>query len=142
MIENLQSYFLPDHDFYLENITYNKLDEANPSMTYSLNVMDTVKAEIDNNLLNISIKREIQFDPKSIFEIIVVFGATLTFNPEKQGEINWDEINIADEFTNNGDFVLNNLVSRTSLLISQITSSYGLHPLVTPPLIAGKIPEP
>ena len=41
----------------------------------------------------------------------------------------------AKEFEKHGDFVLENLMNRISLLISEITSSFGQSPIVLPPTI-------
>ena len=43
--------------------------------------------------------------------------------------------NLAKEFEKHGDFVLGNLMNRISLLISEITSSFGQSPIVLPPTI-------
>ena len=52
---------------------------------------------------------------------------------EKVKEHDWHNMNMAAEFKENGAFVLNNLMSRISLQIAQITSSYGQVPLILPP---------
>ena len=43
---------------------------------------------------------------------------------------------MAEEFRDNGKFVTDNLMSRISLMIAQITSSYGQSPLILPPVVA------
>ena len=67
----------------------------------------------------------------------VVFGADLKFN-ERKTEVKWDELNIAEEFRANGDFVTAQLMSRMSLLIGQITSSFGQQPIIPPLALAKK----
>ena len=57
---------------------------------------------------------------------------------ERKEEYDWDKINLAEEFRENGEFVLGNLMSRISLLIAEITSSFGQIPLILPPAIASK----
>ena len=42
---------------------------------------------------------------------------------------------MAEEFRENGDFVINELMSRITLMIAQITASFGQVPLILPPLI-------
>lgn len=54
---------------------------------------------------------------------------------KKKYEHNWRNINLAKEFEKHGDFVLGNLMNRISLLISEITSSFGQSPIVLPPTI-------
>ena len=70
-----------------------------------------------------------------IFNLSVSFGAHLKFN-EKKSEYEWTNINLAEEFRDNGDFVTAQLMSRISLLIGQITSSFGQYPIITPPTFA------
>ena len=45
-------------------------------------------------------------------------------------------INLADEFRKNGDFVTIQLMSRITLLIAEITSSFGQQPLILPTALA------
>ena len=71
-----------------------------------------------------------------MFNLTVTFGAILKFDPAKKDEYKWHEINMAEEFRKNGEFVTNNLVARISLLIAQITSSYGQTPLILQPSVA------
>ena len=61
----------------------------------------------------------------------------MKFN-ERKSEYEWSEINLAEEFGENGDFVITQLMSRISLLIGQITSSFGQPPLILPAVIAKK----
>lgn len=67
----------------------------------------------------------------------VSFGAELKFNNRKS-EQDWMKINLAEEFMQNGDFVTTQLMSRISLLIGQITSSFGQQPLILPTMLAKK----
>ena len=77
-----------------------------------------------------------KFDPDELFELSISFGAILKFDPEKKDEYDWHKVNMAEEFRENGEFVLSNLMNRIALLVAQITSSYGQMPLVLPPSIA------
>ena len=77
------------------------------------------------------------FDPEKIFALSVSFGMDLKFN-ERKGEHDWQNVNLAEEFRENGDFVTAQLMSRISLLIGQITSSFGQQPLILPTGLAKK----
>ena len=88
--------------------------------------------------IKITLKRELKFDPNQLFNISISFCAVLNFNPEKKEEIDWHSLNLTNEFQNNGQFVLQNLMSRISLLIAQITSSYGQTPVILPPVVVPK----
>ena len=61
----------------------------------------------------------------------------MQFNEETKNEINWHEINLAEEFRANGDFVMQNLLNRISLLIAEVTASFGQSPIILPPVLAG-----
>lgn len=136
MIKNLSEYFLPEHEFYLHKIVYNRLDNVTPEIAVPLNCADNINVEISNNDVKIIVTRSLYFDPEEIFRLSVAFGANLKFDSKKVNEYNWNEINLAEEFRENGEFVTDNLMSRISLLIAQITSSFGQQPLLLPPTVA------
>lgn len=85
-----------------------------------------------------TVNRVLKFDPEEIFELSVSYGAILKFKHEKKEDYDWNNINLAEEFRENGQFVLANLMNRISLLIAEITSSFGQTPLVLPPSVAPK----
>lgn len=64
----------------------------------------------------------------------------MKLDPERREEYRWNEINLAEEFRNNGDFVLDHLMSRIVLLVGQITSSYGQQPLILVPKVVKDSP--
>lgn len=137
MIKNLSEYFLPEHDFYLHKVVYDRLDNVTSEEEVPLNCADNVNVEVnDNGEVKVIVTRSLYFEPEEIFRLSVAFGANLKFEPQKVSEYNWNEINLAEEFRDYGDFVTINLISRISLLIAQITSSFGQQPLVLPPIVA------
>lgn len=96
---------------------------------------DNLKALTQEDGIRIIVTRTLTFDPEALFVLNVSFGADLKFN-ERKSEYEWSEINLAEEFGENGDFVITQLMSRISLLIGQITSSFGQPPLILPAVIA------
>ena len=76
------------------------------------------------------------FEPAGIYELTISYGAAATINAQGLKEIDWKNINVADEIRNGNCTLLNNLISRISLQIGQITSSSGQVPVITPPGIA------
>ncbi len=137
MIKNLVEYFLPEQEFYLQNVSYSKVENVINQNEHSLNCIDNIKVDvIGNEKVRITITRSLKFEPEELFNLSVAFGAVLSFDPEHEKDCNWNEINLAEEFRANGDFVTVNLMSRITLLIAQITSSFGQQPLVLPPGIA------
>ena len=85
-----------------------------------------------------TVTRSLSFEQNELFELTVSFGAILKFEPTRKNEYNWHEINMAEEFRKNGEFVTNNLMARISLLIAQITSSFGQPPFILPPHVASE----
>lgn len=129
--------FLPTFEFSLNDIRYKKLDISNSdSSEKQLNCIDTIKAElVDPRHVRVEFTRELNFSTQDIFELSVTFGALYTTNEDSDQNIDWDNIDISAELLKSGAPVLNVLTSRISLLISQITSSYGQPPVVTPPTL-------
>ena len=101
-----------------------------------MNCIDNIEAAVNENIVKLTITRALKFDPEEIFELSLSYGAILKIKKERKEEYDWDKINLAEEFRENGEFVLGNLMSRISLLIAEITSSFGHIPLILPSAIA------
>ena len=114
MIQNLAEYFLPEQEYYLDNISYKRIETFQQDKENNLKCTDSLTVEVMEETVKITLMR------------------SLNFEPERKKEIHWAEINLAQEFRSNGGFVLANLLSRISLLIGQITSAYGQQPLILP----------
>ena len=136
MIKHLSEYFLPEQEFYLQNISYNRIEKTVDEKEHSLNCVDSIKVDVDGKeRVRVTVTRALYFEQNELFDLAVTFGAILKFNPVKKDEYKWHEINMAEEYRENGEFVTNNLVARISLLIAQITSSFGQMPLVLQPSV-------
>ena len=138
MISNLSDYFLSEQEFYLDKIFYTRIDKNEQIKEYLLNCIDNIDAHISNDTVKLNVQRVLKFDPEEIFNLSVSFGVILRFNEEKKGDYDWENINLAEEFQENGQFVLEHLMSRITLLIAEITSSFGQVPIIPPPRIAPK----
>ena len=138
MIDNLASYFKEKHEIFLDSIKYNIVEENQVSQEYQLNGVDSIETKIEDEQVRVVVKRALKFYPEAFFSLEVAFGAVLEFNDEKKSEQDWQNVNLAEEFRENGGFILDHLLSRISLLIAQITSSYGQQPLILKPEIAPK----
>ena len=126
-------YFLHDHQIFLDNVNYEviKLEKASPEI--KLNCKDTIVAQlIDKAGVKVTFNRTLSFDPEGMFFLSVTFGVMMRFNPVYYDEIMWKNIDIAGEFKMSCPHILTNLMSRTSLLISEITSAAGQTPIITP----------
>lgn len=128
---DLQKYFYPDYEFYLDHVRYDRKPASESS--YQLKCTDNINATISGEMLNIIITRSLVFEPDEVFSLSVSFGANLKFKEELYREVDWSKINLSEEFKNNGNFVLSNISNRISALIANITSSFGQVPIVLPP---------
>lgn len=139
MIRNLSEYFKPELEIFLDTINYKRIE--NPSNTDAhealLLCQDNLKVMTNVEGVRVIVTRTLTFEPEQLFALNVSFGADLKFN-ERKSEYEWSKINLAEEFGENGDFVTVQLMSRISLLIGQITSSFGQQPLILPAGIAKK----
>lgn len=137
MIKNLEAYFEPEHVFYLDDISYKRIEKNEQAKEHELNCIDNIEVELLTDGLRLTVCRTLKFKPEEIFHLSVSFGALLRFG-EKKDEINWNEIDLPGEFRENGQFVLGNLMNRMSMLIADITASFGQTPIILPPGIAKK----
>ena len=139
MIKNLSDYFKPELEIFLDSLSYKRIESENKNTEkeFTLLCKDNIKKEVKGEGIRIIVTRILEFDPEEFFTLSVVFGADLKFN-ERKTEVKWDELNIAEEFRENGDFVTAQLMSRMSLLIGQITSSFGQQPIIPPLALAKK----
>lgn len=89
-------------------------------------------SEKSEDMVQMFIERKISFKPAGLFKITVKYE--VVWKPKDWqliAEANNDQI-IQAMVEEKRDF-LGNIASRTSLLISQLTASLGLPPMITPP---------
>lgn len=139
MIQDLIKYFMPKYTFYLNSIEFNRIEDQAPVKDLVFTCTDTISADLkEDSKVEVILTRHVACEPKGLFDITVSFGAVLTLNPERIEDYQWKDINLAEEFTENGDFVISNLLNRITLLIGQITSAAGQSPLILPSSIGAK----
>lgn len=139
MIENLQEYFCPEMRIFLDVVNYKRIEEhcTERKQEISLLCQDNVNVSVNEDGVRVIVTRSVIFDPNEIFTLSVSFGADLKFTDRKL-EYEWKDLDLAQEFMENGDFVTAQLMSRISLVIGEITSSFGQQPLILPAVIAKK----
>lgn len=135
MISNLAEYFENEQEFYLDKVLYNRIDKKLQEEEHSLNCFDNIEVKVSGDVVKVTVMRSLKFEPEEIFELSVSYGAILKIKKEKEMDYNWNQIDLAEEFRMNGQFVLGNLMNRMSLLIAEITSSFGQVPLILTPRI-------
>jgi len=138
MIKNLHEYFRPEQEIFLDTVNYKRIENSVVRQEFALLCQDNVKVLAGEEGVRVVVTRSLVFDPEEIFALSVSFGVDLKFN-ERKAEHDWENIDLAEEFRENGDFVTVQLMSRISLLIGQITSSFGQQPLILPTVLAKKV---
>lgn len=134
MIKDLEKIFLPEYEVYLENISYEKMNIQTNDKDHTLIGEDNISVSVSGNeSVAITVTRKLNFDPEEIFSLKISFGALLKIAPKNRTSYDWQNINLEEEFKENGDFITDDLMARISLLIAQITSAAGRLPLVLPP---------
>lgn len=137
-------YFLHEHQIFLDNVNYEMIKLEKAASDVKLGCKDTIVAQlIDRVGIKVTFNRTLSFDPEGMFFLSVTFGVMMRFNPVYYSEIDWKSVDIAGEFKENCKGLLTNLMSRTSLLIAEITSASGQSPIVTPGGIVhrGEVPR-
>ncbi|MBQ6789389.1 MAG: hypothetical protein IJO81_04310 [Clostridia bacterium] len=130
-MENFNGYFLKEKKLFLENINYETV-KSDKKALMRLGCRDTVVAQlIADRGVKVIFNRRLAFEPEALFTLSVSFGVFLRFDPSRIGEVNWQEVNIVNEFTKANPAIMSELNARTTLLVSQITSSAGGVPIVT-----------
>ncbi len=135
MMSNFNDYIKKQGSLYLNDISYKLVTvESNPERANTV-IRDSLNTELinDNKDLRVVFTRNISFEPQKLYELSVSFGAIYSF----KDSYTYKEV-IDIDFTklviHSNNILFSNIISRTSMLISQITSSHGQYPLVTPPL--------
>ncbi|MBQ7728284.1 MAG: hypothetical protein IJT60_06905 [Clostridia bacterium] len=129
-----QQVFEDKYQFFLKDIEYTAITVGPISEKTDVVLKDDFNYNLsyETNSFNFEVKRTVSFSPNALYRLSVTFGAKLIIRDTaaKLNNVNWDE-----EFRNNPVCInlIQGLLSRISVLISQITSSYGQNPLVTPP---------
>ena len=82
--------------------------------------------------VKLTFNRTMAFEPEGLFRLSVTYGVMLTFDPSTKNEVDWDGLDIAGEFRKSCGGTLTALMSRTSLMIGQITAAAGQNPIITP----------
>ena len=102
MLNNLAEYFQDEQEIFLESIVYSKIDNL-ITADFSLNCTDNINTQVlDKQGVKIIVTRTLEFEPESIFSLKVAFGAKLYFEESKANAIDWNKLDLADEFRENG----------------------------------------
>lgn len=128
---NFKEYFTDEYQYSLKSIAYEAIESEEMFDEIELNCSDEISGMSVENGIELTFLRKVFFNPKSMFELTVTFGIRL-FYVDNTKEINIEEL--LESLKKEENAYLSNIISRASLLISVITSSYGQNPVVTPPV--------
>lgn len=131
---DFEKYFSLNQDLLLKQIAYNSIEIHDSPETAKLICKDDLEIlNRDEEKINLIFTRKLKFDPNCLYEIIVSFAFSLVFNQNNKSELDWGKIDLIEELKKDNNVVLGNIISRASLLISEITSCSGYIPVITPP---------
>lgn len=135
MIKREPKLFFVDVYHSLEKISYKSVKNHFVQIDEAMKVVDGYfirKVSFDE--IVITVTRSIDFAPKTLFSLVVESALYLQLDQDekkfvgkKDELVKYTEDNIETMINNS------NLMETISLLISQITSSYGAVPIITPP---------
>lgn len=128
---NFKECFTDEYQYSLKSINYKTIESQEIFDTIELNCSDEINSINIENGLELTFSRKVFFIPKCMYELTVTYSVKLFF-VDNTKEINCEEL--LDNLKNEENVYLSNIISRASLLISDITSSYGQNPVITPPV--------
>ncbi len=121
--------------YKLKDISYNTIDiEDDENSEVEISFVDDFDIVKNNDKILI-----IDFNRKLIMSGDALFNLSITYRIEhfvKQDEnIHLKDYNIDEEIKKNIEMFSGNVMSKVSLLISEITSNFGTFPIITPPIV-------
>lgn len=132
---NLKDYFSDSYEFMLSSANYQAkfgpIDPANQKLI----VLDNIEVfHQENNIIKVDFTRTVNFQPEQIFELSVTFSIFLSAKNQSDNLKQLKDSDIIETLSVGTSPITTNIMSRMSLLIAQITSSFGQMPLSTAPL--------
>ena len=124
-------YFLAERRIFLDNVSYETTKPEAGAQGYKLTAKDTIVAQLAGNTgVKVTYNRALKFEPEGPFTLSISYAVMLIFNPGTRDEIDWKTIDLAKEFQKNCGALIGTMMSRTSLLIAEITSAAGQPPVI------------
>ena len=119
-------YFLAERRITLENVSYETQRPAVTSGQLRLAAKDTIVAQLLGNAgVKATYNRALSFEPDGPFTVSVSFSVMLVFNPGTRGEVDWKTIDVAEEFKKNCPQLVQTMMTKSALLIAEITNANG-----------------
>ncbi len=130
--------FLPDRQVFLKEIKFIRKDTELNNSEVKVGMVDTIAVSTTEKSLDVEFKRQIKFDPVELFDLSVSY--VIRHRLKEQEKMDWNIIDVEKLVNENKEKFLGDFMDSVSLLISQITASFGGRPLITPGRI-GDMPE-
>src|SRR5574344_1495114 len=93
-------YFLKESQVFLSHIDYDFLSFPQ-QVDNKLSIKDTIGVyNLEDGKVKIEITRSLDFGAGKLFSLTVVFGILLRKKPFSENEIDWANINLAEEIKN------------------------------------------
>lgn len=131
----------------LKDIISNRITTVLQSVRYDLIGDDVEKCmlvcedkfelnEVTSDRFSFFINRHVRFEPASTFDIEIRFMTERYLKDEYIGhvEVELEKYEIKNEFMKDTSFYTNYEDSWVSMIIAQLTGSFGNSPLITPPM--------
>ena len=129
---NFARHFLPIHPVKLANVSYETdIPKLENGAQVRLGVRDTVVAQVQAGRgVKVTFNRTLSFDPDGPFMLSVSFAVMLLFNPKTAEEVDWKAVDVAAQFRQKCPALMQSMMSRSALLVAQITAADGGNPIV------------
>ena len=129
---NFARHFLPVHPVKLANVSYEtETPKLENGAQVRLGVKDTVVAQVQAGRgVKVTFNRALSFEPDGPFTLSVSFAVMLLFNPKTAHEVDWKAVDVATQFRQKCPALMQSMMSRSALLVAQITSADGSNPIV------------
>lgn len=132
---NILEFLNGRQSLFLKSINYQINETFEQKEAIEVQVFDDLDSKFveEKKIIEIVVKRKVQFVPIEPYALEVVMGSNLFLKEDKLQEFKQANLNLNEELVKQSK-ILSVLTSRISLLISQITASYGGKPMITPPI--------
>ncbi len=133
---DFNQYFEDPYQFALKEVRYELIEKEVCENEIEIKIFDEIELKEDERLFDITFYRNVRFEPETLFQLKVAYSIKLNFKENidvSKIDIDWNK-----ELMSNENLYIQNVASRASNLIANITSSYGREPLITPPVLINK----
>ena len=118
--------------FRLNKVNYERVEHSNAE--FDIIIDDSFQiSEIHEDMFSVLLSRHVSFEPESLFDITVEFEVARW--RDKNATESFEDYDLNDIINNdNIDELTGYNYNRASAIISAVTTSFGLTPLITPPV--------